>query len=81
MTEQVCAFCRRTGKNGARWVLKIGHDRHPVHRPCGRKLADHAPKGVKTAIFPTKELAAELRAERFWKQKFSEAKAARAQHA
>jgi len=84
MTErklEVCTFCRNTGTHGARWVLKIGNDRQLVHKPCGQKLADSAPEGVKVALFPSKELSDEFRAQRFWKQRFAEAESARTQHA
>jgi hypothetical protein len=76
--KQVCAFCRNTGQHGARWVLKIGNDRMAVHKPCGQRLIEQAPKGIEVTLFPSKGLADEIRAQRFWREKFAEAENARA---
>ena len=73
MDKEVCAVCRITGRHGARWILKLNDERKFVHRPCGRKIQQSAPKGLKVELFPTREMRDEMRVQRFWKDKFQEA--------
>lgn len=77
--KRPCTFCRSVGQNGAQWILKIGDDQGIlVHKPCGDKLAAHAPVGTQVRLFPNREKRDELRVESFWKSKFREAETARA---
>lgn len=77
MSEKIaCAFCRTVGQHGAQWILKIGHDRLRVHKPCGRRLAETAPDGVEVKLFPSEELRSEERAKAFWREKFHQAQVA-----
>lgn len=71
--QHVCAFCRKTGKNGAQWLLHIGSDTHRVHRPCGEELMKSAPAGAKVSLQPSSELRASFHRQRvgdFWKKNF-----------
>jgi len=59
-----------------------------VHKPCGEKLAAHAPEGARVELSPSKELRAEWRTKReerdirsFWEEKFQKAREAAAQKA
>lgn len=79
MDKKPCTFCRTLGQNGALWNLKIGNDPAIlVHKPCGRKLADKAPKGVEVKLYLSREGRNARRVEDFWKAKFQEAINARA---
>jgi len=71
--KHTCVFCRTVGQHGAQWILKIGHDRLRVLKPCGRQLADTAPEGVEVKLFPSEELRIEIRAQAFWREKFQQA--------
>ena len=67
----VCVFCRNTGKHGAQWILYIGTEPHPVHRPCGEELKKSAPEGAQVRLMPCKELAQRQRAQSFWSKNFN----------
>lgn len=84
MSNHVCVFCGSKGSRGADWVLKIGNDSYRVHKPCGEKLAAHAPEGLSPKLSSSEELRREWQAERqrreaeaFWAEKFKAAQAAR----
>ncbi len=74
---RVCAFCRNTGTRGAQWILYIGTNSHRVHKPCGEKLKETAPKEARVSLIPGKELAQQFRAANFWKNNFRRKPAAR----
>ena len=73
-----CSLCRRPG---ARWVARLHYgdgrkETVAVHRPCGKALAEMAPKEVRVDIIPSDELRQEWRerqARAFWSQKLQEA--------
>jgi hypothetical protein len=74
-----CVVCHRPG---ARWIARLhyGDGKTPemvsVHRPCGKSLADMAPRGARVKLFPSDELRREWRerqARAFWSQKLQEA--------
>jgi len=77
MTDTNCTVCRR---NGARWVMRVDHDTHPVHKPCGERAAAQAPEGTTVKVCPSQALRKQWEQERcerdaqnFWKDKFQEA--------
>lgn len=76
----VCAVCKVTGSVGAKWNFFVGDSQVPqrVHKPCGELLQQSAPKDVRTALIPSRELRDEWRAKRlaqdFWGKAFAEAK-------
>lgn len=72
-----CGVCR---KAGAKWLVKSGDREMPVHKPCGKRLAEQAPKGAVVKIVPSEALReewacrdAEAAAQDFWKDKFQKA--------
>ena len=72
-----CGVCRRAG---AQWVVKSGSRQMPVHKPCGKRLAEQAPKDAIVKIVPSDMLRAEWdardareAAQSFWTEKFQDA--------
>lgn len=65
-----CTVCRRSG---ARHVMRVGHERFMVHKPCGARTREQAPEGVTVKVYPSEELKREWDAQAFWKDKFQKA--------
>jgi hypothetical protein len=79
-TLHICARCKQTGSVGAKWNFFVGDEKVPrrVHKPCGEMLQAEAPKDVRTALVPSRELREEWRDKRltrgFWDTAFANAK-------